>query len=215
MSTHYYVYAEIKVNNKWYNFNPTMKKFDGTFVIQPIYDARSSFYEICMLLEEKMIGVGIPDDMSSELRSLFHDDLDDKCDEWFSEMKWRKYYEQSVFYVRYSNTIGERIIKDKPHKFEGYVRKRLIADFEANEIEEIGDWLTHEEYMALSEKEKMKYRFYQWDEPYDEYFVYRTIFERLNAMMYWFDFADAFESKGEYWRTDTGLSDVRLFIQRC
>ena len=215
MGTHYYVYAEIKVKDKWYNFNPIMKKYDGTLVVHPIYDACSSFFDICNDLETKRTDIGIPDDMSPELRSVFHDNLDEKCENWTPGTTWRNIYEQSMFSVKYSNTVGQRVIKDKPHKYEGYVSKRRIADFETHESEEIYEWLTQEEYSSLSDKEKKQYRFYQWNEPYDEYCVYRTIYERLNAMMYWFDFASAFEDKGEYWRCEVGLSDVRLFIERC
>lgn len=94
--------------------------------------------------------------------------------------------------MRYSDTVGKRIIKEKEYKYEGYVRKRTVADFEINEIEEIDNLLTYDEYQSLSDKQKRAYQFYRWDEPYDEYGVYRIIYERLRAMLYWFDFADAF-----------------------
>ena len=67
MSVRYYVYAEIKVCERWYNLNPLMKKYDGTLVVRPIYDNGSFFYDICNDLEDYRIDVGIPDDMSSEL----------------------------------------------------------------------------------------------------------------------------------------------------
>jgi len=214
MSTHYYVYAEVKVGDRWYSLNPTMKKPDGSFSVRPIYDSCSAFFEIYNDLEEKLVFRGIPDDMSPELRSLYHEDLDEKCEGWFSETTWRHVYEQSVFCVKYSNTVGRKIIKDRPHKYEGYVNKRTAADFETGEIEEIYEWLTPDEYKSLPEAEKKKYRYYEWDEPYDEYFVYRTVFERLSAMLYWFDFGDVFDDRSVLWRSETGLNDVRLFIER-
>ena len=153
--------------------------------------------------------------MSPDLRATFHENLDELCSDWSPEMTWRRVYDSSVFCVKYANTVGKRVILDKPHKYEGYVNKRRIADFEAHEIETIYDWLTYDEYMSLPEKEKKLHRYYQWDEPYDEYSIYRTIYERLCAMLYWFDYADAFEDRGVYWRAEPGLSDVRLFIERC
>ena len=146
---------------------------------------------------------------------MFHENLDETCEGWGSDTTWRKIYDQSVFCVRYSDTVGKRIIKEKEYKYEGYVRKRMVADFEIDEIEEIDNWLTYEEYRALSDKQKRAYQFYRWDEPYDEYGVYRIMYERLRAMLYWFDFADAFEDKSVYWHSGAGFSDVRLFIEKC
>ena len=213
MGIHYYVYAEIKVNDKWYNLNPLMKKHDGTTVLRPVYDCGSMFFEACNFFEDHIIGVGIPDDMSPELRGAFRENIDEPCDP-VSKDTWRQFYDQSLFCVNYSDTIEQRVIKDRPHKYEGYVSKRAIADFEVNETEEINSWLTREEYNDLPERQKRLYRFYQWDEDFDEYRIFRTIYERLCALLYWFDFADAFENKSEYWRTDVSLSDVRLFIER-
>ena len=214
MGTHYNIYAEINVNGMWYNLSPTMKKYDGTLAVRPVYDSGSFFYSICSDLEDHRTGIGIPDDMSAELRSLFRKNLDEKHEALYPDMTCRDFYDQSIFSVRYSDTVANRIIKDKEHKYEGYVSKRLIAAFEVNETEEIYNWLTTEEYMALPEKDKRLYRFYGWDEPYDEYYIYRTIYERLCAMLYWFSYADAFEDRSGSWGNRPVLSDVRLIIER-
>ena len=214
MGTHYYIYAEVWVKDKWYNLNPMMKKHDGSFILRPICDSGSEFFDICNDLEEQRIDVGIPDDMSEELRAIYHKDLDEECKSWMQGTTWRQVYDHLIFCVRYSDTIEPRILKDRPHKYEGYVNKRVIADFETNEIHEIHSWLTSEEYAALPEKDKTKYSFYQWDEEFDEYQTYRTIYERLCALLYWFDFADAFPDKQELWQYPPDLNDVRLFIER-
>ena len=214
MGTHYYIYAEIQVKDRWYSLNPMMKRHDGSFVLRPIYDDGSMFFNICNDLEEQRIDIGIPDDMSEELRSIYHKDLDEECKSWIQVKTWRQVYDQQIFCVRFSDTIDPRIKKDRPHKYEGYVNKRVIVDFAVNEIREIHSWLTSEEYTALPEKEKTKYSFYQWDEEFDEYQTYRTIYERLCALLYWFDFADAFPDKLEFWQYPPALNDVRLFIER-
>ena len=72
MGTRYYIYAEIQVNNKWYNLNPIMKKHDGSLVVRPIYDGASGFYDVYCELDEHRISSGLPEDMSTELRSVFH-----------------------------------------------------------------------------------------------------------------------------------------------
>ena len=70
MSIHYYVYAEVNVEDKWYNLNPTMEKPDGSFSVRPIYDSSSVFFDIINDPEEKLVFRGIPDDMSP-VKTLF------------------------------------------------------------------------------------------------------------------------------------------------
>ena len=215
MGTHYYVYAEVKVNDRWCNLNPIVKKKNGDLIVCPIYDCGSSFYEICNDLEERATGAGIPDDMSPELRSAFRENLDETYDGWIKGTTWRQIYQQSVFCVPYSEGIAPRILKNRANKYEGYVSKRTIADFEVHEIDEINEWLTEDEYKTLQEAQKKQYCFYQWDEEYDEYQVYRTIYERLCAVLYWADFADVFAGSPKYCQGIPGLSGIRLFVERA
>ena len=116
MSTDYFIYAEVQVGNKWYNLNPIMKRHDGTLVLHPIFNSCSWFYEIWKDLEDYRIDVGIPEDMSPELRSVFHENLDDEYEGWPEGTTWRKIYERSVLCVRYSDAICPRVIKDRPHQ---------------------------------------------------------------------------------------------------
>ncbi len=214
MSTSYYVYAEVRVGTRWYNLNPLMKKPDGSWNLRPIFVGCSSFFEVFNHMEQYRTDVGIPDDMSPELRSVFHENLDEVCDGWIKDNTWRSVYERSVIIVPFSKGVEQRVHKDRPHMYEGYVERRIITAFELNEIEEIYAWLDGSEFAALSDKEKKRYRFFQWDEPYGEYQEFRTIYERVCAMLYWFDFADAFNEKSEYWNNEPGLSDVRLIVER-
>ena len=46
----------------------------------------------------------------------------------------------------------KRIIKE--YKYEGYVSKRTVADFEVGETDEIDNQFTYEEYLAFSDKQK-------------------------------------------------------------
>lgn len=214
MGTHYYIYAEVKVKNKWYSLNPYTKKYDGSFVLHPIYEDTSAFFDICNELEEQKICVGIPEDMSPELRSIYHNDLNEVCGFWLPNTTWKRIYQQTIFCVRYTDTIARRVIKDKPHKFGGYVNKRIIADFEAKEIEAIYGWMTQDEYDHLPENKKRQYSYYEWDEEYDEYHKYRAIYERLLALLDWFSYADAFQDEVNYYEESVSLNDIRLFVER-
>lgn len=214
MGSHYYIYAEVRVKDKWYSLNPIAKAYDGSIVLHPVYEGGSSLFNICNDLEDHKYGVGIPDDMSPELRSIYHDDLNDVCESWLPDTTWKRFYRQTIFCVRYDDAIAHRVIKDRPHKFSGYVNKRIIADFEVNEIEAIYSWLNQEQYDHLPEAKRQLYSYYEWNEEFDEYHTYRAIYERLCALLDWFSYADAFQDRGDYYEEPVSINDVRLFVER-
>jgi len=213
MSTAYYVYAEIQVDGKWYNLSPTMKRPDGTFSVEPIYWAQSSFFDVYNDLESHSIGWGIPDDMSKDMLTVFHENLDEVIEGW-GKMTWREHYRQSVFVVPYASSVADKIVKDRPFKYEGYVHKRSIADFECGEIDCLFPWLTIDEYNALPKEEQIEYSFYRWNEYGDDYYFYSIIAKHVSSMMYWFDFGNAFEDRNK-WYGELSDSMVRLIIERC
>ena len=114
--------------------------------------------------------------------------LDEKTDFWLRDCTWREYYSQCVFSVSYRPFITDKIIKNRQYKFEGYVAKRTIAAFEANDIECVPEWLTDTEYKALSEKSRRQYSFYQWNEYGDNYDIYTTIVRRIETLLYAYDY---------------------------
>ena len=188
MSTTYYVYAEIKVGNEWKNLNPIIKDVDGDYRLIPIYTGNSTFYDVFLDLESNLLNRGLPEDISTDVRSQFHTDLDEKTDFWLRDCTWREYYSQCVFSVSYRPFITDKIIKNRQYKFEGYVAKRTIAAFEANDIECVPEWLTDTEYKALSEKSRRQYSFYQWNEYGDNYDIYTTIVRRIETLLYAYDY---------------------------
>lgn len=188
MSTAYYVYAEIKIGNEWKNLNPIIRDADGDYRLIPIYTGNSSFYDVFLDLESNLLSRGLPDDLSLEVRSQFHTDLDEKTDFWMRDCTWREYYSQCVFSVSYRPYITDKIIRNRQFKFEGYVTKRTIAAFEAHDIECIPEWISDAEYKALSEKSRRQYSFYQWNEYGDDYEIYSTIIRRIETLLYAYDY---------------------------
>ena len=188
MSTAYYVYAEIKIGNEWKNLNPIIRDADGDYRLIPIYTGNSSFYDVFLDLESNLLSRGLPDDLSLEVRSQFHTDLDEKTDFWTRDCTWREYYSQCVFSVSYRPFITDKIIRNRQFKFEGYVTKRTIAAFEAHDIECIPEWISDAEYKALSEKIRRQYSFYQWNEYGDDYEIYSTIVRRIETLLYAYDY---------------------------
>ena len=188
MSTAYYVYAEIKIGNEWKNLNPIIRDADGDYRLIPIYTGNSSFYDVFLDLESNLLSRGLPEDLSLEVRSQFHTDLDEKTDFWMRDCTWREYYSQCVFSVSYRPYITDKIIRNRQFKFEGYVTKRTIAAFEAHDIECVPEWLSDAEYKALSEKSRRQYSFYQWNEYGDDYEIYSIIVRRIETLLYAYDY---------------------------
>ena len=87
-----------------------------------------------------------------------------------------------MFLVNYGKSVKGRVKKDKPTRYRGYASKVSIAAFEIDEYDTIGYWLTPEEYEKLSDKEKQKYSYYEWDEYDDWYRVYNLIVDRVDTI---------------------------------
>lgn len=152
MSTYYSIYAEANVDGKWYSLCPYFKNDKGEAKTHSIFWAQSAFWDVNNELEDHSLGCGIPDDMSDGLREIFHENLQDEMESWGGAITWDKYYKGSIYYVNFAHAIVPKVNKDKPYKYEGFVLKKELAEFEVYEREEFSEWLTQDEYNALTEK---------------------------------------------------------------
>ena len=213
MSTYYSVYAEANVDGKWYCLCPYFKTGKENLKTHSLFWAQSVFYDVYNDLEDYCQGRGIPDDMSEGLREIFPENLQDKMENWIGEITWGEFYERSLFYVNFARAIAPRVKKDKPFKYEGYVLKRELAAFEIDEIDQFSEWLTSDEYTALSEKQKRQYQYYRWNDPYGDYWIYQTLSERIRTLAGLF--VDSCESEigGSIYE---GIPDsaIRVYIYR-
>lgn len=177
----------------------------------PIFWAKSVFWEVSNYLEDYALGCGIPDDMSDGLREIFHEDLNDVMDGW--KITWERYYRNSIYYVNFAQAILPKVNKDKPFKYEGYVSKKELAEFEVYERKEFSEWLLSDEYNALSEKEKRRYVFHRWNDPYGEYWIYRAIADRVWTLKDLFSEACESDIGGSLYQ---GIPDsaIRLYIYK-
>lgn len=211
MGTLYTLYAEINIDGKWYNLNPYFRKPDGTFKMQPIYWARSVFWDVYCAIDDERIAFGIPADMSEELRANFRKDLDEPTG-FFPGKTWRDLYKQTVFAVNYQASFKSRVVKNRPFKFQGYVEKFIIASFECGECN-IYHWLTKEEYEELCDKDKQGYAYYEWNNYDEEYGIYAEICAKIDSLLDWF--ADGDVLGDEYKTKDFTASpeNVRIFVE--
>ena len=89
--------------------------------------------------------------------------------------------------------------------------KKELAAFEVYEIDEFSEWLTEEEYQALSEKERRQYIFHRWNDPYGDYGIYVEIYRKVRVLCSLFQDVMEEELGGSLWDGITD-SQVRLYV---
>lgn len=211
MSVYYSVYAEANVDGHWYNLCPFFKNRDGVYKTGCLFWAQSAFREIHYDLQSRAIGHGIPEDISEGLREVFPQKLDEVVEGGWSKKTWGEYYKQSLYQVNFAQAIAPKVNKTKPFKYEGYVFKKELAAFEVYEIDEFSEWLTEEEYQALSEKERRQYIFHRWNDPYGDYGIYVEIYRKVRVLCSLFQDVMEEELGGSLWDGITD-SQVRLYV---
>lgn len=216
MGTYYSIYAEVRVGDKWYNLNPLFQREDGKLDVCPILSGRSWLRETYEELEESRYACGRPENTSKEVKSVFPHEDDEPFDPTFHMDTYKDFYAQSIFLVNYGKSVKTRVKKDKPTRYRGYVTKVGLAAHEIDEYESIGYWLTDEEYEKLSDKEKMKFTYYEWDDPDDWYKAYNMIASKVECML------DCFREWAFGAIKDADLDElnptgdaVRLIVYRC
>ena len=211
MSTYYFVYAEVNVDGKWYNLSPYYRNRDGEYKTHPIFWMQSDFSEVYYELRQRSSGCGVPDDMSDGLREMFRQNLDETYDDSFGKMTWRDYYSQTLFHVNFANGFTDRVKKKREFKYEGYVLKKAKADFENDDVDEIDDWLTEEEYQELPPEEKRRWIWFRWNDPYGTNDIYNELIHKIRVLCSLFQ--DAYED--EMPSLFNGISDhqVRVFVE--
>lgn len=141
---------------------------------------------------------------------------DEPYDPYLHIDTYKDFYSRSMFLVNYGKSVKSRVKKDKPTRYRGYASKVSIAAFEIDEYDTIGYWLTPEEYEKLSDKEKQKYSYYEWDEYDDWYRVYNLIVDRVDTMLgyfcRWAEYAIKDANPDE---TCPTADYVRLLVYRC
>lgn len=209
MSTYYEIYAEVQYKGKWYSLNPIVKKADGTYKTKEVFWAQSGFRQMYYDFEDMATDRGLPEDLSPEVRAMFHDNLDDICDCWGGQHTYRDEYNRTVLIVPY-NKLRPHIVRDRPYKHMGYVYRELIPSFEVGEIDDIENWITIDEYKALPEDEKKSYAYYEWNNHWDDYDYKRNIVSKISFLSNLFSSGDSVEGNRGW--IDVEDSDIRLIV---
>ena len=211
MSTSFYFYVEAKNNGKWVCINPIVKGSNGEYQMVPLLWGQSYLRETYEnMIETVGCHCGVPEDASPEILGKFKP-LDDLTGlNVGNGLTWREFYKHFVHAVNYDEAVRKRIKKDRPFKYQGYVYKHLIAAFEVGE-EEIGYWLTRDEYDAMTEQEQKEYAWYEWNDYDGEYGILYSIYSMVENLLEWYRQNALFTSK-QYNYEDFIGSNVRLII---
>jgi hypothetical protein len=169
MGADYIFYTEVKRDGVWHAMNGkyySEEKKD--YVLAETYwnGSRSYFGETYNKIKE--IGFSVPTKELSEevlLKEswLIEDDDDDYL------------YAVAVDWKEFADAIPKTKRKDSC----GYVHKRNIWEYEAEDIE-INDYLSGSEYNELSEAEKKEYEFYEWDDLTSWQSYFKEIAKRID-----------------------------------
>ena len=213
MGIDYKIYAEVKAGHRWYNISPLIKNVKGETVLCPLRSGRSSLHFFVQDLRDGYItGGGVPEDASEEIMGLFHQPLDDTTKDFFSKnITYRQYYQSQVFTVGYVPAIKNRVVKDRPYKYRGYVIKSEIAAFEVEETDTISMWLSPSEYRKLSAADKLEYAWYEWNEPNTNYEILTDLNTKVEVLLLWF-LENGFPYDSGVSRSEISYSDVRLIV---
>lgn len=216
MSTYYSVYAEVKVNDKWYNLNPIYFNEKDLMKVVPIASGQSYFRETYEELEEDCYMWGLPKDLSKELKTVFNHELDEPLDYGFNVKTYGDYYARTVFLVNYGKAVKNRVKENRPTRYRGYALKYSVASFEIGESDSIINWLSVDEYEKLKETEQKEYMYYEWCEPDDWYGKYNDMIKSIDVLLSHFREWASYSINNANFDELTPTADfVRLIVYRA
>ncbi|MBR2883725.1 MAG: hypothetical protein IKB93_02935 [Clostridia bacterium] len=170
MSTSYYMYTEVNIDGKWTCINNRIIDVERNeeLMSETYYSgSRSYFGETADKIRD--IGTLLKyDDLSDDVKSIFPS------------------YKENPEYFRgfavYDNEMEACFPEDRMLKeFRGYVKKDILFSFQTGELDDIYEYLSADEYLALPDEKKSFYQFYEWNSESGWYKYFLEILEHF----YW------------------------------
>lgn len=189
MSRYNEVYAEIKIDNKWYSLNPIIKdEKTGEFKINPIIWGQSWLTPFFSYASEN--GTGLPDDLSDELNKIikpneYVEDYNNK------KIKRKDYYASYYAVIDFYSLFN--IVKDEnKYQYNGFVDDKEIKMYEESNEYKIENYYPLESFLLLTDKKRKRLRYYEWDDySYDSIYPYCKEIIRIVTILkrYFFEYA--------------------------
>ena len=181
MSSSYYIYTEMKINDKWVAINGLIPHFDWhsdehkyseeyKYTLSETYQngSRSYFGRTYEKLQE--IGnSGKFTDMSQELQKVYSEAVEDEkngVEHWYYPI----YIDFNIF---------RAYTKTNSYDRHGIIHKDDMFAWDSGDAEDLYP-LPHRKYAELSDEEKKQYAYYEWDDPWEWHGHFKEIMK--NAM---------------------------------
>lgn len=168
MSTSYYMYTEVNIDGKWTCINNKITNIEkGNVIISETYynGSRSYFGETADKIND--IGYQLEyNELSDEVKNIF-----------------KSYEEHPEYFHGFAVSDKEMracFPEDRTLKeFCGYVPKNMLFNFQTGELDDIYEYLSADEYLALPESKKAFYQFYEWNSESGWYKYFQEILEHF------------------------------------
>jgi hypothetical protein len=203
MGVYYTVYAEARFRDEWVDINSYALCISGEYALCPIISGQSFLGEALDRFENLPSTINW-NDLSEGVKKHIADD--------YSEEHRASLINEPFTIYDYVQSTEQNM--KRANQYEYYVYRESIAAFENGELDEIMDWLTFEEYSALSQSKRSRYAFYKWNTPWDTFETIAQIKSRVDDCIYRFNYHCI---PYEYPRTDNQTEitprDVRLVVE--
>ena len=171
MSTSYFLYTEIKINNKWYCINNKIKDLDKEeYGLSTTYSSGS--YSYFRETYDKLEFIGNP---------INKNELSDELKEKYGTEKLQ--YETLPLAVSWED-IKACIPSEKISEYHGYVNKNIISSYLIEEQEDIYDYISIDEYKKLSFEEQLLYDYFEWDDSQGWFKYFKIIIEHVKWQLF-------------------------------
>lgn len=174
MSADYFLYTEVKLNDKWVCINGLIPVFSKDKKMErklaPTYwsGSRSSFHNTY----DKLLELG-----SYIKKSKLSDTLQEELKDYDED--------NSCIIATNFNRIKSHI-KDGEKENHGLIHKDMIFEYENGEIDDLYTEITHKEYEKLSVEEQKMYQYYEWNDSMGWYTYFVDLKERIKWQLYEF-----------------------------
>lgn len=160
MSTSYSIFTEGLNHGHWVCLNSYL--LSGTqFVLTETYRNESRTYFSAAF--DKLCEIGTPA-KATELSNV----LQQKA----AHEKWQNIWTIDIAAVQ------KLISKMRRFECHGYVLKSEVLLLEAGETDEIDEWLTYQDYAALSAEAQKRYQYHEWNDNFGWYKYFLLLLER-------------------------------------
>ena len=165
MSTSYFLYTEVYIDDKWVCINPGFD-MDGKRRLAMTYESGSRSY--FGQTADKIEAVGetlLFEDLSAELQARYESCRNDE---------FVRILSAEVDAMRGCLPSGQA------HEHHGIVLKDAVFAYESGDVEDLYESTTPEEYAKLDEVGKQLYQYYEWDDPMGWFVHFKEILEHVH-----------------------------------